>query len=216
MLNDTATVTGGFQPAGSITFNLYDPAHADCSGTPAYTQTVTVAGAGSYPTTNTTAAAAAGTWRWTAVYTGDTNNKSVTTECTDPTEHSTVNPATPSISTSPSASAVAVGATVTDTATLSGGYAPTGSISWNVYAVSDTACLSPLNSPLTTSLTGSSAVSPPFTPGAPGTYQFVGSYPGDANNQAATGSCGDSAEQFAVTSSFAGSRLQSARRDPWP
>src|SRR6266566_5095889 len=31
ILNDTATLSGGASPGGSITFSLYDPSHADCS-----------------------------------------------------------------------------------------------------------------------------------------------------------------------------------------
>jgi hypothetical protein len=35
VLNDTAKVSGGSSPGGSVIFNLYDPGHSDCSGTPA-------------------------------------------------------------------------------------------------------------------------------------------------------------------------------------
>jgi hypothetical protein len=85
VLNDTGTVSGGYQPSGSITFNLYDPSHSDCSGTPAYTQAVTVSSDGSYSTTNTTAASTAGTWSWTATYTGDSNNGSASSTCAQET-----------------------------------------------------------------------------------------------------------------------------------
>ena len=108
--------------------------------------------------------------------------------------------AAPQMSTSPSKPAILMGASVTDTATLSGSYSPTGSVTWNVYAASDTTCKTPLNtSSLTASLSGISATSSPFTPGAPGMYQFVASYPGDANDQSAAGSCGDPNEQFMVS-----------------
>jgi hypothetical protein len=92
-INDTATLSGGASAGGSITFNLYDPSHADCSGTPAYTQTVTVTGNGSYATTNTTPATTAGTWSWTAVYSGDANNAGASSSCGKETVN--VTPAVP-------------------------------------------------------------------------------------------------------------------------
>ena len=67
---------------------------------------------------------------------------------------------------------------MTDTATLSGAYAPTGSISWNVYASNDTTCQSPVNSaPLTAPLSGNSATSPPFTPSGAGHLPVRGQLP---------------------------------------
>jgi hypothetical protein len=80
--NDSFTLSGGFSPTGSITFNLYAPSDATCSGTPALTQTVTVSGNGTYDTTNTTfIASAEGTWRWASSYTGDTSNLPATSSC---------------------------------------------------------------------------------------------------------------------------------------
>jgi hypothetical protein len=80
--NDNFTLSGGFNPTGSITFNLYDPSNATCSGTPALTQTVTVSGNGTYSTTNTTfVASAEGTWRWASSYTGDGNNEAASSAC---------------------------------------------------------------------------------------------------------------------------------------
>jgi hypothetical protein len=80
--NDSFTLSGGFNPGGTITFNLYDPSHATCSGTPALTQTVPVSGNGTYSTTNTTfLASAEGTWRWQSSYSGDGNNNGATSVC---------------------------------------------------------------------------------------------------------------------------------------
>jgi hypothetical protein len=80
--NDDFTLSGGFSPTGTITFNLYAPDHPTCSGTPALTQTVTVSGNGTYNTTNTTfVASTEGTWRWQSSYSGDGNNNSATSAC---------------------------------------------------------------------------------------------------------------------------------------
>jgi hypothetical protein len=81
--NDDATLSGVTSNAGgTITFNLYDPSDATCSGTPALTQTVNVTGNGTYSTTNTTCLASTeGTWRWLVSYRGDANNAGATSAC---------------------------------------------------------------------------------------------------------------------------------------
>jgi hypothetical protein len=81
--NDNASLTGlATNAGGTITFNLYDPADATCSGAPAYTQTVNVNGNGLYSTTNTTFYAIdEGTWRWQVTYSGDANNEGSASAC---------------------------------------------------------------------------------------------------------------------------------------
>jgi hypothetical protein len=81
--NDSATLTAATSNAGgTITFNLYSPSDATCSGSPAYTQTVNVSGNNTYKTTNSTFHATdTGTWRWQVSYTGDNNNQGATSAC---------------------------------------------------------------------------------------------------------------------------------------
>jgi hypothetical protein len=80
--NDTSTISGGNSPTGTITFNLFNPSDSTCSGTPDYTQTVSVNGNGTYATTNTTILATAeGTWRWQVDYSGDGNNEPASSAC---------------------------------------------------------------------------------------------------------------------------------------
>jgi hypothetical protein len=80
--NDHFTLSGGSNPTGSITFNLYDPSDATCSEQPAFTETVTVSGNGTYDTSNTTVhATSEGTWRWASTYSGDANNEAATSTC---------------------------------------------------------------------------------------------------------------------------------------
>jgi hypothetical protein len=84
---------------------------------------------------------------------------------------------------------------------VSGGLSPSGSVSWNVYAASDSNCQSPLNpSPLTATLSGGSATSPAYTQATAGTYQFVATYSGDQNNQSVSTKCGDTSEQVEAVS----------------
>jgi hypothetical protein len=81
--NDDANLSGATSTAGgTITFQLFSPNDATCSGTPAYTQTVNVSGSGTYSTTNTTfIASTEGTWRWKVSYSGDANNEGSTSAC---------------------------------------------------------------------------------------------------------------------------------------
>jgi len=81
--NDDANLSGATSAAGgTITFELFSPADADCSETPAYTQTVNVSGPDTYSTTNTTfIASTEGTWRWKVSYSGDANNEGSTSAC---------------------------------------------------------------------------------------------------------------------------------------
>ena len=76
-LTDSATLAGGFNPTGTITFTLYDPS----STTVVDTETVTVNGNGTYSTpTGFTlpTGTVTGTYQWVASYSGDANNNPVT------------------------------------------------------------------------------------------------------------------------------------------
>jgi hypothetical protein len=88
--NDSATLTGGTATAGgTLTFNLYGPTDPGCTGTPAFTQEVTVTSADNdtYATNNTTYPATAttplpeGTYKWQVVYSGDGANAGITSTC---------------------------------------------------------------------------------------------------------------------------------------
>ena len=91
-INDTATLTGGVSPTGTITFNLYGP--DDCSASALHTETITVNGNGSYPATAFTPANV-GTYRWIASYGGDAKNNPAAGACNDANENVTVTPAAP-------------------------------------------------------------------------------------------------------------------------
>jgi hypothetical protein len=81
--NDDATISGTTPNAGgTVTFNLYSPGNATCTGPADFTQTVPVSGSGTYSTTNTVfVASAEGTWRWQVIYSGDANNVGAASEC---------------------------------------------------------------------------------------------------------------------------------------
>ena len=84
-IRDTATLAGGFGPTDHITFRLYGPDDASCSGTPTFTDTKAVSGNGSYQSGAFTPTQP-GTYRWIASYAGDANNAAVAGACNDPNE----------------------------------------------------------------------------------------------------------------------------------
>ncbi|HEX3737922.1 MAG TPA: hypothetical protein VHV53_10300, partial [Solirubrobacterales bacterium] len=89
-LSDTATLAGGQgTPGGSVTFKLYGPDDAGCSRSPAFTDTKTVAGNGSYDSADFEPTEA-GVYRWTASYGGDSNNDQVSSACNAANESVTV------------------------------------------------------------------------------------------------------------------------------
>ena len=82
-LNDSGQLSIGQAPyGGSITFSLFDPSQATCNGVPRYTQTVPVNAAGFAVTSPGFIADMSGTWRWTADYSGDGNNRGANSGCT--------------------------------------------------------------------------------------------------------------------------------------
>jgi hypothetical protein len=92
--SDTATLSDGTSPTGSIVFRLFGPNDSSCSGAPAYVSPpVTVTGDGSYSSPSFMPTAT-GTYSWQAEYSGDTQNAPFTTACNDSSEQVTVNAAT--------------------------------------------------------------------------------------------------------------------------
>jgi hypothetical protein len=91
---DTATLSGGAEPSGSITFDLFGPDDEDCSGPPLASSTHPVDGAGAY-TSSATSPSAAGAYRFVARYSGDADNQSVSGTCGDPNESVAVSASEP-------------------------------------------------------------------------------------------------------------------------
>jgi len=103
-------------------------------------------------------------------------------------------PGTLALSTNGSAAPTS-GDTIRDTAVLSGGSSPTGTITFSLYSASDTTCSSLLRKVSVVVNGDGSYVSPAVTPTSGGTYQWVASYSGDKNNQNLSGSCNDPTER---------------------
>ncbi len=104
--------------------------------------------------------------------------------------------------------------TVGDTATLTGGNNPSGSVTFTLY--SDGSCH------VSTGISGSGAIaagvasySQAWTPAAVGTYTWGVSYPGDSNNNGFT-ACGGADERSSSVSPVPRSRPRPARpAAPW-
>ena len=190
VLNDSATLSGGSSPGGSITFDLYAPSQTCGSGAPAYTQTVPVSGNGPYSTTDTVAASAAGTWSWTAMYSGDSGNSGASSTCGQETV--AVAKASPSLSTAPSSGGTAGSVTLNDSATVSAGHTPGGSITFDLYSPSQTCGSGTPAYTQTVPVSGNGSYSTTNTVAAstPGTWSWTAAYSGDANNNGTSSTCG--------------------------
>lgn len=91
---DTAALGGTGAPSGNITYRLYGPDNATCTGAAAFTTTASVAGAGSYASPSFTPTSV-GTYRWIAGYGGDSSNAASTGACNDANESVVVSAAVP-------------------------------------------------------------------------------------------------------------------------
>ena len=203
-LTDTAVLSGGSDPTGTITFKLY----YNGGTTPVDTETTTVSGSNSYTTptgyTLPTTGTVTGAYQWDADYSGDTYNNPVNDDG-DPGEEVTVNSASPSLTTTPDPTSVTLDSTtaptLTDTAYLAGGYAPTGTITFKLYYNGGS---TPVDTETTTVSGNGSYTTPtgyalPTTGTVTGTYQWDADYSSDSNNNSASDD-DDSAEQVVVSS----------------
>lgn len=95
---------------------------------------------------------------------------------------------------------VTVGGKVGGTATLGGGSAPTGSLTFSFFGPADQSCkAAPVFTSPPVAVTGAASYgSATFPTTAAGTYHVVASYSGDANNSAASTACGDAGAAIAV------------------
>ena len=200
VLNDSAALAGATANAGgTIVFRLFAPGDPTCTGAAVFTQTVPVSGNGTYSTGTPPvghATTQAGTYHWTADYSGDPNNDPAASPCL--AEAVVVGKSSPAITTlllapapriAGGAPTVAVGASVTDSATLTDATPDAGgSVTYTVYS-NNTCTANPRAAGTVTVANGvvpnSDAV--PFP--AAGDFYWQAAYSGDANNGQATSLC---------------------------
>jgi hypothetical protein len=208
-ISDVAHLSGATADAGgSITFKLYGPNDADCSGAVAFTSTKPVSGNGDY-TSDAFNPSTPGNYRWIASYSGDAKNLAVSGSCGDANEATDVVQKQPAISTTATGS-VTIDSPISDVAHLSGATSDAGgTITFKLY--SDNQCTNEVNAGLQpVQVNGNGDYnSGNFTPDAVGTYYWIASYSGDAKNLAVSGSCNDANESSVVGK--ANSNVQTAQ-----
>ncbi|HSS32244.1 MAG TPA: hypothetical protein VLL27_03080, partial [Solirubrobacterales bacterium] len=193
---DAATVSGGFNPTGTLTFKAFGPSNATCTGAAAFTGQATVSGNGGYGS-GSFVNPLAGSYRWTIEYSGDPNNSAAVSPCNAVNETSTVGKASPAISTT--ATNGTVGGTIKDTATISAAVSPTGNVVFKAFGPNDATCTATVAFTKTVAVSGNAAYdSTDFATTAAGTYRWTAEYSGDANNNAATSNCNASNETSTV------------------
>ncbi|MFZ3352303.1 MAG: hypothetical protein WA268_15705 [Xanthobacteraceae bacterium] len=195
-LTDTATLAGGANPTGAITFTLF----YNGGPNPVDTETVSVAnGNGAYTTptgyTLPTSGTVAGTYQWDATYSGDGNNN-IDSENNAATEQVVVAPASPTLTTTTSENVTLPNTIITlsDSAVLAGGYFAGGTITFtlvgpnNATLYSDTVTVSGDGTYTTANGNNPGGYTLPANSSVTGTYQWAASYSGDGNNSAETAS----------------------------
>jgi hypothetical protein len=195
-IKDTATVSAGISPTGSLVFKAFGPNDANCTGVVAFTKTVTVSGNASYDSTNF-ATTAVGAYRWTVEYSGDANNGAATSGCNAANEISTVSPAAPTLNST--ATNGTAGGTIKDTATLASGFNPTGTLTFNAYGPSNPTCAGAAAFTKAVTVAGNGGYDSTDLPGPlAGSYNWTISYSGDANNNAVNSGCNAANETSTV------------------
>jgi hypothetical protein len=201
-ISDSATISGGVSPGGQITFKAFGPADATCALSPAFEVDVPVNGSGNYGSGNFVPTVA-GSYNWTASYSGDEDNPGALSGCGAANETSTVSKASPGLITT--ATSATVGSTISDSANLSAGFTPTGTITFKAFGPNDTTCaLSPafeVSVPVSGNATYPSG---PFSPTAVGSYRWTAAYSGDANNNVASSGCNAANETSTVSKASPG------------
>ena len=194
-IHDTAQVSGGDNPTGTVTFFLYSPSNATCSanengggaiwsGSVALGSDGSASSAGS-PFTTTEV----GTYNWIATYSGDANNKGASTACSDEPVSIGVDP---SSMTTTASSGGPTGTVIHDTANVTGGSDMTGTVTFSLFAPSDATCS---GTPIFTSAvalgSNGTATSGNFSgTTVGGTYNWMASYSGDSHTAGSTSKCG--------------------------
>jgi len=202
-LNDSATLSGGNNPKGSITFKLYGT--NNCSGSVICTRgPVQVTDNGTFSTPTPCNVAAEGTYYWQACYNStDGINPSVCSACD--AEPVVIEKIPVEISTTANPTRGCVGATLKDSAKLSGGCNPKGKITFTLYDAGDTSCTGPKiftedvpvdhvpPSPWTYSTSGG------WPTVKAGTYRWIACYTSsDANNDSKCTNCNDPGEVVVI------------------
>ena len=188
-VHDSATLTGATADAGgTVTYTVYTDNACSLGAQSAGTKTVTN---GVVPDSDPITFTTTGDFYWQASYSGDANNKPATSECTS--EHLVVTPKQPAMTTAQNVIPNDV-ATITN-ATASAG----GSITFSLYSPAAPTCIGTPALTQTVAVSGNgdyTTTNTTFIASTDGTWRWLVTYSGDANNKPTTSSCG--VENFTI------------------
>ena len=179
----TADLSESPGATGEVTFEVFAADDPTCSEPPLDQSTATVSGEGQYASEEF-APPAPGTYTWSAHYSGDGGNEPADSECSAASEVSKAAPALTG-----SASDGVVGTAIHDEVAVTGGFFPTGEVTFSVYAPTDTTCSTPLATD-GVPLDEGAAASPDHIAQQAGEFRWTANYSGDAGNEAVSLSCG--------------------------
>jgi hypothetical protein len=206
----SATLAGGSDPIGTITFTVFGPQSSPPSSCTSGGTTVAAASAYGDGTYNPSAGftpPSPGDYWWYASYGGDAGDEPATSPCGSSMAETTVVPkVTPTLSASGPLGGVAGSpiASPSISAALAGGSTPTGMIAFTVFGPQSSpprSCASGGTTVGTASVNGNGTYQPsaaftpyfpslPFTPPSPGEYWWYASYGGDAGDEPVASACG--------------------------
>jgi hypothetical protein len=198
-IEDSALLNGGVPTSGTIVFRLFGPEDTACGGAPVFVSSLPVSYQGRF-SSGPFAPSLSGVYRFAAEYSGDANDEPAIAACGGPGETVSVPGVSHPILTQRTVGNTIVGEQITDTATVSGGLAPTGTVTFRLFAPTDTSCSHGAVAVSTVAVVGDGSYSSdPFTTSALGDYRYTATYSGDGANAPAATACNDSSGVVTVS-----------------
>jgi hypothetical protein len=180
-----ASLVGGTAPSGTMILRVYGVGDPNCSGAPAASHELTVSD-GTAPAVEYTPSTP-GKLYVEVDYSGDANNFEAHHACGKGSP-AVIGLAEPSAAISVPAR-VLVGDPVSAVGTLAGGFQPSGSLGFSLFAPADQSCSGNPSAVAEGALEGDRTVSGQFATSTTGTYHFQVRYDGDVDNLGAGSSC---------------------------
>ncbi len=181
----------GYAPSGTVDFDVYSPDDPACAASPTATVSAPLAADGD-AVSGPFAAPVAGIYHFIARYSGDTNNRGGTSACS-----AVVVERRPTGVKLHGAVDVAGYGSVEGVASVAGGYAPRGTVTFSLFRSAQRCHGRPLIAVLT-SVVGGIAKTEPLGPLAPGHYSLAATYVGDENNEPGRAPCAATASVPAI------------------
>jgi len=179
-LTNSATISGGYQPGGTVNYNLIS---GGCLGTP-NTIAINTVSNGVVSPSPLQSFNGIGVFGWNIVYSGDNNNNPASSPCA----LLTVLKTNPTITTSLLHPAIAVDDSVYGSATLNGGFQAGGSLAYKLFTDGGCSSASSIVSTVTVTI-GIAPNSRQVVFNSSGTFGWRAAYSGDSNNNPIESAC---------------------------